>query len=214
MVTHMDNIDLYLPLEWLLVGSWWFVLLKCWITCPVGPTLLGLIFESRWVPWSPKYQFLAFVPGNFFLGTFIALSTTTFDALPSSGLYNHPLAHVFALLGTGGLYIALNYLDFGAYSKAQLLGATKIYHNSLYFWYGYVAVMCLLAVLAADVSAFAKLGVMLPGLVWIACLVIDARTSPEKLEPKFKFAHADNVPIWKTRGRLRKRTEAGYELVP
>lgn len=203
--------ELLLPLDWILAGGFWIVLAKCLLVCPIIPQLLGLVFESRWVPWHPSRQFLAFMPGNPFLALFIALASTTLDRPGTDGFWQSTGFSQAVLVGSFVVYVVLNIMDLASnYTREQMASATKIYHNALYFWYGYLAVMVCSAMLASTAGAVQKALIMIPGLLWLGCLVIDsASTSPEVLEIRFKTAHADNAPVWKTR-RLRRLTKDGY----
>lgn len=203
---------LNLPLEWVLDGHPWWILAKCWLICPVIPQFLGLVFESRWVPWNPRYQFLSFVPGNFFLGMFIAASATLFGALPPEGLHASRWAAGLILTGAFVVYLALNLFDLASnYTKAQMLSVEKVYHNSLYFWYGYVGATMFAVVIEAEVGWQYRLLVMSPGLVWITLLVVDNFLTPKGvLEQRFKFAHADNLPLWRNGWRVRQRGTHGF----
>ena len=208
----MENLHLALPLEWLLEGPWIIVLAKCWLICPGVPQLLGVIFESRWIPWNPRYQFTAFVPGNFFLGAFIAAASTVIHETPEGSILNSQLLSQSVLLGCFGLYVALNVMDVKSnYTRAQMASAAKIWHNALYFWYSYVGVMMFLVViLVPGVSWIDRLIILSLGVVWLAMLAADNLVSEETAKRRFTFAHVANFPIWKNGWRLRKRNEHGY----
>lgn len=197
--------NLLLPLDWIVQGSFIEVLLKCLLICPVIPMLLGLLIESRWVPLGPKYQFLAFFPGNPFLAIFIATAVTFLKAQPDDAL--SPLGagwNQAVLVGAFVVYVAMNIMDLTSnYTREQMASATKIYHNALYFWYGYLAAVLFADLIRAQAPFFTKLAVAGFGLLWLGCLIADNFTSKERLAVRFKTAHANNAPIWKT-WRLRR----------
>jgi hypothetical protein len=98
------------------------------------------------------------------------------------------------------------------YTFGQLRSANKRYHNWLYFWYGYLAVVCALEMFGSDASLIEKVWITVPGALWVACLLVDSFFTPkELLTQKWSHAHADDVPIWVTRG-LRRWTSEGYVL--
>jgi hypothetical protein len=201
---------LLLPLNWVIDGSFWEVLLTCLIICPGIPQLFGLVFESRWVPWSPNYQFLAFIPGNPCLAVFIAACSTAYGDNPSvSSGWNQAF-----LVGAFVFYVVLNLMDLKSnYTREQMLSSEKWYHNALYFWYGYLAVYGWVAMLGSDESLWMKLLLTAPGLLWLACLIVDTLFIPAHINAqRLKYAHAANLPLWKTRGRIRRRTRNGFEL--
>jgi len=206
------QLTLLLPLQWVLTGGFVTVLIKCLLICPIMPQLLGLVLESRWVPWSPRYQFLAFVPGNPFLACFIALCSTTQPV--GSHLFLNGWSRWVFLAGAGAFYLGLTlWLDPGVYTKRQMLSPTKVYHNLLYFWYGYLAATVWAGMLQSDISAGRKILCSLAGMVWLLCLVADNFTPKDVLQQRFKFAHDDQwTPIWKTGFRIRRRTQSGYAL--
>jgi hypothetical protein len=193
--------QLPLSLQWIVGGGFWQTLLICLFICPVLPQVLGLVFCSYWAPWHPSRQFYAYIPGNPCLALFIAC---TASALDGSDFHIPVWLNVAAPIGAFVIYIVLNILDFGAYRNDQLKSANKVYHNALYFWYGYLAVACFGGLMASDTAWWLKIIISIPGLVWLSCLVADNMTSKERLENRFLRAHADNLPIWKTGWRLRR----------
>lgn len=206
--------NLLLPLNWVVEGSFEEVLAKCLLICPGIPQLLGLVFESRWVPWNPKYQFRAFMPGNPALAMFIAGCSTAFDQLGDEGFWQSTGLHQAVLVSAFVIYVSLNIMDLQSnYTRRQMASATKVYHNSLYFWYSYVAVIAAIALLTSEASVLHKVVVLLPGLFWLGCLFVDSFfTSKEVLDVRFKTAHTSNEPLWKTGWKLRRRTKEGYTL--
>lgn len=203
--------EFLLPLGWIVDGGFLRTLAICLAICPGSPQLLGLVFDGYWVPWSPRYQFLAFVPGNPCLAIFIAAASHTFR---DSGFQIPVWVNYATLVGFILVYVALNILDFGAqYTIGQMRSATKLYHNLLYLWYGYLAATCLIAMwMSAPVGFWTKALATIPGLCWLACLVADSFKSDENLQSCFMFAHVESIPIWKTNWMPRRRTATGYEI--
>lgn len=193
-----------LPLDWIIKGGFFKVLFKCLMICPGIPQLLGFVFESRWVPWSPRYQFSAFMPGNPALAVFVAGCSTTIGQPSSMSQQQSMRFNKAALAGSFVAYALLNIMDLKSnYTREQMLSATKQYHNSLYFWYGYLTVALAGHMFTSGISWRRKLLILVPGLCWLACLVADNLTSKETLVVRFQTAHTDNAPIWRTR-RLRR----------
>lgn len=199
--------DLLLPLHWVVGGGFWSTLLICLLICPVTPQLLGMVFASYWAPWNPRYQFLAYIPGNPFLAFFIAGMSTT---LPDGKTDVGPVLNYAILSGAFVIFVVMDWADMRTYSVGQMRSANKRYHNALYFWYGYLAVVCFITMLGADVSVGRKLLVSIPGFFWVLCLVADNLTASGAKRRKLAFAHADSLPIWRTGWRLRRRTPGGY----
>jgi hypothetical protein len=199
-----------LPLHWIVDGGFWQTLAICLMICPILPQILGAVFDGFCVPWDPRYQFLAFMPGNPCLAVFIAGTSSTFHNSQFS--INQTLNYAI-LVGAFVTYVALNLLDLASnYTLKQMLSKAKVYHNALYFWYGYLAVACFAGMCSADVSFSRKLWVTVPGLLWLACLIADNFMPKHIQEQRFKYAHAESVPIWKLGWRLRRRTPTGYAL--
>ena len=199
--------ELLLPLGWVVTGGFWRTLVLCLLICPVIPQLLGLVFVSYWAPWNPRQQFLAYIPGNPLLALFIAGTSTTFVG---SGPRISATWNTAILCGAFVGYVAMNALDIGNYTKEQLKSANKVYHNALYFWYGYLAAVCFAALLGSSASFGMKLLITLPGLAWLGCLVADNMADYDTKLRRFRFAHAGNLPIWKNGWRLRRRGAWGY----
>ena len=199
------------PFSWIVGGGFWQTLAICLVICPILPQLLGIVFASYWAPWSPRYQFLSYIPGNPFLALFIAGASTTFSP---ADLRIAPALNVGIFVGMFGVYVVLTRMDSKAYTPGQMRSANKAYHNLLYWWYGYLAVICAWALLGSDRSFWQKLLLLAPGLVWLAYLIIDSFLTPEGAKKrKLQFAHTDNRPLWRTGWKLRRRTATGYELV-
>ena len=197
------------PLQWVVSGGFWQTLLICLVICPALPQLLGVVFVSYWAPWNPRYQFWAYIPGNPCLALFIAGASTT---VPSGDFRINPVLNIAAVIGALVVYWVLTWMDSKVYTRGQMWSANKLYHNLLYFWYGYLAVVCFIGVLGSAVSVGMKVLIVAPGVLWLTCLVIDMLTSRPVLVRKWKYAHAENLPLWKTGWHLRRRTKRGYEL--
>jgi hypothetical protein len=194
----MDQLPL--PLQWIVEGGFWRTFFICLLICPIIPQLLGIVFCSYWTPWSPKRQFTAYIPGNPFLALFLAGASTVLD----EGFHIPVWFNLATAAVTLGFYIGLNFLDRGAYDASLRRSANKRFHNLLYFWYAYLAIVCFYGLLASEASWMLKLLISLPGIAWLACMGIDNFASQERKAMRFAQAHADNVPIWKTGWRLRK----------
>lgn len=206
----MELSGLLLPLEWVIAGGFWRTLGTCLVICPGIPQLLGLVCCSYWAPWSGRDQFKAYIPGNPILAVFIAGTSTTFDR-------GH--VHVWTWLNAVSLVLALGFWGFltwgdrKIYTRGQMWSANKLYHNALYFWYGYLAFICAVGMwFWTDASLLHKAVVTLPGLLWLWLLSEDARLGEDELKRKASTAHADNWPIWRTGYRLRRWTPQGYRL--
>ncbi|QQG50584.1 MAG: hypothetical protein HZB75_03560 [Candidatus Saccharibacteria bacterium] len=202
--------DLLLPLQWVVSGGFWSTLLICLIICPIIPQVVGMLFASYWAPWSPRYQFLSYIPGNPFLALFIAGMSTT---LPGGHVDLSPKLNYAALSGAFVAFLVMEWMDMSAYRVDQMRSANKRYHNALYFWYGYLAVACFITMLGTDVSDGRKWLVTAPGIFWVLCLIADNFMSAGAKRRKLAFAHTNNLPLWRTGWRLRRRTHTGYELI-
>ena len=198
------------PFSWIVSGGFWQTLVICLLICPVIPQLLGVVFVSYWAPWDPRYQFLSYIPGNPFLALFVAGASTTFS--PAEFRVN-PVLNVGIFVAMFVVWAVLTRMDAHAYTRGQMRSANKVYHNLLYWWYGYLAIVCALALLASDRPFGQKCLIMAPGVVWLSLLIIDSFLTPKSTGArKLRFAHAETLPIWKTGWRLRRRTPTGYAL--
>jgi len=190
--------DLLLPLDGIMEGEVWQVALKALSICPLIPIVLVLVFESRWLPLRPKYQFWAFFPGNVFLAAYITTSSLLLGAPATTGIWQSKGMQAVILLLTIGFYFLARRLDRKAYAPDQIKTPFKQYHNLLYVWYMYLAVMMTIVVISARVPLEHKLLIMSPGFAWVLCWLKDSSfTSPEKLAVKMQTAHANYCPIWK-----------------
>jgi hypothetical protein len=205
-----------LPLfESITSGGFLPTLIICLIICPGIPFLLGAIVDGYWVPIHWKFQFFAFWPGNLFLAWFIAGSASTFQ---HEGMRVNPVLNVLLFIGAFVFYWQLQKGDrspSSRYSVGQVNSAMKLYHNALYFWYGYLAVVSCAAMLMSSAAPVEKFNIMLPGLVWVAGMVAD-NFMPEEIKAlRFAFAHVEPKPIWCNGWRIRRLTRLprGYAYV-
>jgi hypothetical protein len=205
-----DQLYFGLPVAGILIGNGFLsTLIICLIICPGIPFLLGAVIDGYWVPWRSDVQFYAFLPGNLFLALFIACTSMTYQ---TEGFRINPWVNAVVFFGAFAFYIFLNVEDAKSrYTKGQLKSAMKIYHNSLYFWYGYLAIVCCIAMWASSAPLIIKVLLMLPGIAWLLCMVFDARKSKEIQIQRSTFAHVESLPIWRNGWRIRRlrRTASG-----
>jgi hypothetical protein len=201
------NLNLLLPLDFIVTGGFLKALGICLLICPGLPIFFELLFNSRLVPLNPfKYQFWAFFPGNPFLGLYIALTTASLGFAGPIGFWQSTTLQWVLLVGAAVICAGLFYLDKQSnYTIAQLLSVFKIWHNLLYFWYGYLAVAMTIVLLASTMSGWEKALRMIPGLFWLGCLLKDFFTPEEELKVKFQTAHTGTRPLWRTKRILRMR---------
>lgn len=179
----------------LLPGSDWMaghgLLATIIIVMAVTPGMMfviGIIGESRWLPISPKRQFLSFFPGDIFLGMAVAGLLVNAGHLPDArAWYNSTPWHVVVLVGALAVAGGMTYGEYRAssvqgqgYAKRALLSPTKLYHNVvLYGGLGYVGFSTLVANTAGLVMDFSadELGgfliCLIPGAVWISFLLLE-----------------------------------------
>ena len=205
----MRDPNLLLPLDFIVTGGFWRTLAICLLICPVLPIVFELVFNSRLVPLNPfKYQFWAFFPGNPFLALYIALCAGALSYPDGpAGFWQSTLLQWILLVGAALVCAGLYYMDTKSnYTRAQMLSVFKQWHNFLYFWYGYLAVAMTVILLTSTMGGWEKFLRMIPGLLWLACLVKDsAFTSEEELKVKFQTAHTGWRPLWRTKRILRMR---------
>lgn len=195
-------------LESIVGGGFLPTLIICLIICPGVPYLLGAVIDGYWVPWNPRYQFFAFLPGNIFLAFFIASTSSTFQ---QEGFRINPFVNVGVFVGALAFYFALQKLDRTShYTPGQLKSAMKRYHNGLYFWYGYLAVVCFIAMFSTSAPLSQKLIASAFGAVWLACMVADNFVSGEIKALRFEYAHVESRPIWLNGWKIRRLTVKGY----
>lgn len=200
-------------LESIVSGGFLPTLIICLIICPGIPFLLGAVVDGYWVPIHWKFQFFAFWPGNLFLALFIAGSSSTFH---DEGMRINPILNVVVFAGAFAFYWQLHKGDKSSssrYTPGQVNSAMKIYHNALYFWYGYLAVVSCAAMLMSSATLIQKVVIMLPGLIWLAGMVADNFMPEDVKSSRFTYAHVEPRPIWQNKWRVRRLTERGYAYV-
>lgn len=206
--------------DWLTTGPWLVTLLLCLLLTPGIPVLLALVFESRWLPFNWRFQFLTFSIGDVFLAMFVTAITVYIRAstFRPIDLWWHLVTLVLTLAiawwFTRGEMKAAKARAFAAYAPRAVNSPTKLYHNyALYCGYAYVMVMLVTEViLQAVIDGYLNWWLALafvPLLVWAAFLFLEQRilqflTRNNHLTPKkvnllrAEFAHIkDWKPIWK-----------------
>lgn len=201
-MTTADKIGLLPGFSWIAGHGILLTILLCWLLTPIGHCIVGLVLESRLVPLSPRYQFLSFFPGDLFLGGMAAGLLVLAQHLPSeSRWYNATWWHVLVLAVCCVVAGALTWMEYksGVYPARAMYSPTKLYHNFLlYGGYGYIIVVTLVAVSIAARSWWLVL-VLVPGLVWLALVVMDNSLTPDEAKRKASHAHVENwSPIWQT----------------
>jgi hypothetical protein len=186
-----------------------------WLVCPIYMYVLALVSERRW----PKYddQFKAFMPGNLFLGT--AFGAATYLAARAlrdgSGFFSHfpstltwmmipVMLSVLAVLVLSAQDIvgAIRHKpgDTHTFHWRQLLGWTKIYHNTvvygLYTWL--LVALGVPGLLLAPADVGGVLGrvvlVIFVGL-WVRMLIVDGK-SPKHRTGHIALHGAAGVLMW------------------
>lgn len=180
--------------------DFWLTMVICLLITPVGHYLVGAIFETRLVPLSPTKQFLSFFPGDIFLGMMTAGLLVLAHRLPAeSRWYNATWWHVVVLVSAIVVACALTWMEYkgGGYPPRAMWSPTKLYHNFiLYGGYGYIIVTTLVAVVITVGSWWLVLA-LLPGLIWLGCLVGDNVTSEETKQSRVHNAHVEHwYPFW------------------
>lgn len=195
-----DKIGLLPGFGWIAGHSFIETLIICLVITPFGHIIVGYIGESRLIPVTPDKQFLAFMPGDLFLGVMAAMMLSLAHGLPSEQRwYNSISWHVAVLVVALVTATVMTYMEWkgGVYPSRAIFSPSKLYHNGvLYVAYGYVIVTTIVAVLAGSGWSSSFLLALLPGLVW-ACLVPLDSTIGAK--PALKAAHAhvaDWHPLW------------------
>lgn len=186
-------------LDRIVEGPWWVVLMRCLFICPIIPMLIAPVLESRWLPLNPlKTQFWAFFPGNPALAGFIAAGSTLTAVPSTTGIWQTTGMQWIMFASAIVIYLFLTFkLDRDVYRPDQMKSPTKVYHNLLYSWYGYLGAAMFVVVISASIDPAERFLKLLPGLFWLGCLVKDNFTSKEKLAVKFQTAHANWCVIWK-----------------
>lgn len=78
-----DKIGLLLGFGWLADHGIFGTLAICMAITPGMMFVLGLVGESRLLPWTANKQFLSFIPGDVFLGFAVAGMLVLAQRLPS-----------------------------------------------------------------------------------------------------------------------------------
>lgn len=203
-----EKIGLLPGFGWIADHSFLWTLLICWALTPGMMFVIGLVGESRLIPWTPSYQFLSFLPGDFFLGGMAAGLLVLSRQLPAERhLYNNGWFHLVLLLGAAAVAVIITrgeYNDPNGYGHRAVLSPTKLYHNLLlYGGYGYIIVATLVALVAWAVMqhemAFTGLLVLclLPGLIWVGLLVVEQKVPENVKRDRVHNAHVNDwSPIW------------------
>lgn len=191
--------------DWLVDGPWWIVLIKCWALTPLMMFfVIAPIFESRWLSFDLRKQYLSFFPGDFFLGMMVTFLVAFLRQTPLLDMwYDNVWIHGLVLLATCVVAVVLTRgeVKAGFYPRRAMLSPTKIYHNAvLYAGYGYVIVTLLaqavthLVVSGDGVMLF--VGAMVAVVIWALLIIPDNRLSPESRDLKSRTAHvADWRPL-------------------
>lgn len=193
---------------WVAGHSFIETLLLCWLITPGMMYVIGLIGESRLVPWTPKTQFLSFFPGDFFLGTMLTALLMVVKRLPDEQrFYNATWWHILMLAAAITVAVVITvgeYNDPNGYGHRAVLSPTKLYHNILlYGGYGYIIVATLFAVMnwLLGTWSWSTVGLvalcLLPGAVWVGLLVFEQRVSDEVKRDRIRYSHVNDwEPIW------------------
>lgn len=219
-VNTADKIGLLPGFGWLAnLPSFWATLAVVWLITPVMMFVVGLVFEGRMLPISPRHQFLSFFPGDLFLGAMTAGLLTLARRLPDGHhWYNAWWWHVPVLVITCVVAFVITkgeYSDPNGYGHRAVLSPTKLYHNGvLYGLYGYVVVVLLVAVTTMVVQSTSwTLGLLylltlVPGAVWACLLVLEQNdaflerivpgvSAEEVKKERMENAHqSDWRPLW------------------
>jgi hypothetical protein len=195
-----ERIGLLPGFGWIAGHNFWLTLLLCLLLTPIVHCLIGLVFETRWVPLTPRKQFLSFFPGDVFLGMMTAGLLVLAHRLPSDeAWYNAAKWHTVVLSTAIVLACVMTWLEHqqGDYSRRAMWSPTKLYHNFiLYGGYGYIIATTLVAVVAAGRSWWLALA-LLPGLIWLGCLVGENFASEETKQSRVNNAHVEHwYPFW------------------
>ena len=183
--------------------------------------VIGVIGESRWLPISPKRQFLSFFPGDILLGATVAGLLMNASRLPATRVwYNSMPWHIVVLFGALVVASCMTYGEYResvrgqGYARRALFSPTKLYHNfGLYGGLGYIGFSTLTANIAGIVIDFSMGGLsrlilcLLPGAVWLSFLFLEQSDSflvritgvpgDTVKATRVKTAHVANWhPIW------------------
>jgi hypothetical protein len=220
-VNTADKIGLLPGFGWLADRGAFATVAICMAITPGTMFVLGLVGESRLLPWTADKQFLSFFPGDIFLGMAVAGMLVLAQRLPSGSYwYSSRTWHLLVLIGA--LVVAFlitrgEYNDPNGYGHRAVLSPTKLYHNGvLYGLYGYVIVVVLAALVGGLLvnwswESFGLLvACLLPMLLWASCLVLEqndaflekyaatnGQTAQDVKTRRVENAHVNDwEPIW------------------
>lgn len=183
------------PFDWIVSHSWWRVLIIALTICPVIPFALEWIQFRKVIiiPWGDNRdkQFYAFLPGNIFLAVFLAANSVGLNHPGAPGWWQSPYCSLVVGLGAFTAFVGLNVMDYNSfYTIAQLRSCFKIYHNLLYFWYGYLQVSTFIGMFTSTLPEWYKLVATIPGLAWAACLLGDNLQNETVNRRRMYWAHS------------------------
>lgn len=190
--------------------SWWLTLFICWAVTPLAMIVIAPVFETRFLPLNPRRQFLAFFPGDLFLGAMVTGLLMTAKLLPDrQAWYNAVVTHLLILVCCAIVASALTFLEVrdakpasatvrqAGYSKRAILSPTKLYHNIvLYVGYGYVAVSTMIADAAGGQWGWMIIA-LIPGLIWLGMMQVENRTLANKPDLRLSKAQGAHISDWR-----------------
>lgn len=207
-IAEHDPLGLFPYVSWLAGHGFFMSLFLCLLVTPVAMMVIAPLFESRLLPLG-KNQFGSFCPGDLYLSTATAILLTLAGDLPrESHWYNSFWWNLAVQIGALIAAVGLTYGEYRAkdYPRRALLSPTKLYHNALYAFYGYVTFTVFVAVLVGSDWNF-WFGVKQTAAwyllyLWLRRVVRDGglkKTDPETFQRKIAGAHIpDWQPIWVT----------------
>ena len=186
---------------WLVGDNLLDTFIRCLLVTPGGVIIIGLLLEGRLIPFSPKKQYLSFIPGDFFLSAFCSLLIwmPLKTAISRDAWYTQRWWHLLVLLiCISGAFEMHFKLEAKAYTSRSLNSPTKLYHDiALYGAYNYVMWGGGLPKLLSGNLSGIRLLVFAPLLIWLILVIIDT-TLVELADKKREFAHPMNWQFpWK-----------------
>lgn len=203
-----DRIGLLPGFGWIAGHPFWMTLLICWAITPGMMIVIAPVLEGRWLPLSPREQFISFFPGDLFLGSGVAALLTAARELPDERRwYSAPAIHIVAICLAAAVAYWLTFkveLEGGVYPKRAITSPTKLYHNGvLYIAYGYVASVALIAVVGGlgwrEVFEGGWLTLAIIFLaIWALSVIFEGVVfGKDGMALKARYAHvADWRPFW------------------